>query len=357
MSSKEQNVESVLSVGKPAIINVEPKREAGLRFPTVIRGWEKGVDVLLDRPKDCGRYVPLKEDTECVVLFVHMGSACAFRTRILSWDNWGDNSRLRVKWPPEVEVESFRKHERFEAHLPCTVSKADTAPIEGEITDLSLGGCGLTLPVHIEEGTSAKLSFAVPDGMAFDGVKAIVRSARRADDTMFALGCQFEAHEELVRGEIAFFLAHTVGRRQDQDEPAGRVVLVGEDTARSTPLVQALAAKGYRAYVAPNAVDGLSRLRMVGASAVVIDQETPDLDGPAIVRVLRSTKDLRELPVFVCGGDETAFSKEGSDLSIAGYFKSLEPSDALCEAVVKSTESNSGAPQKPAAPAAKQDSD
>ena len=337
MANEETSVESVLRVGNTVVLNLGPSGKEGPRHRTVVRGWEKPVEIVLDRPKDAGRYVPLHEDAPCVVLFVAGGKACAFKTQILSWDNWGDNCRLRVAWPTAIETVSFRKFERFKVHLDCTVSQSDKPDVKGEIQDLSLGGCGFLLPVEVCKDTTVTLSFTLSDGRSLEGVKAVVRNGRRVGEEAFIMGCGFAENQEHILSEIAFFIAAMFGRGEAGEKGPGRVLIIDDSSERSAPLWRALTERGCEAYLASSAVDGLARLRLVGAKALVISQEQQDLDPVAIVRLLRATHGLETLPVFVYGGNEAELRKKADEVGITGYFASSKMTDAICDAVVKAT--------------------
>jgi len=337
MANEQTSVESVLRVGNTVVLKLGPSDKEGLRHRTVVRGWEKPVEIVLDRPKDAGRYVPLYGDAPCVVLFVAEGKACAFETQILNWDNWGDNCRVRIAWPTVIETVSFRSHERSEVCLDCTLSQSDKPDVKGVIQDISLSGCGILLPVHVCKDTTVTLSFTLSDGHFLEGVKAVVRNGRRVGEEAFIMGCEFAGNQEHIQSEIGFFIATMCGRGEAGERRAGRVLIIDDSSERSAPLWRALTERGCEAYLASTAVDGLARLRLVGAKALVLNQEQQDLDPVAIVRLLRATHGLETLPVFVYGGNEAELRKKADEVGITGYFASSKMTDAICDAVVEAT--------------------
>ena len=337
MANEEMSVESLLHVGNTVVLNLGPSRKEGPRYQTVVRGWEKPVEIVLDRPKDVGRYVPLYERSPCVVLFVAEGKACAFQTRIVSWDNWGDNCRLRVAWPTAIEIVPLRSHERSKVHLDCTVSQSDKADVKGVIQDISLGGCGILLPVQLCKDTTVTLALTLSDGRFLEGVKAVVRNERRVGEEGFLMGCEFVEDREHIQSEIGFFIATMFGRGEAGKGAARRVLIIDDRSERSAPLWRALTERGCQAFLASNAVDGLARLRLVGVKALVINQEQQDLDSLAMVRLLRATHGLETLPVFVYGGDEAELQQKADEVGITGYFASSKMTDAICDAVIEAT--------------------
>jgi len=337
MANEEMSVESVLHVGNTVVLNLGSSGREGVRHRSVLRGWTKPVEIVLDRPKDAGRYVPLYGKEPCVALFVAEGKACAFETHVLNWDNWGHSCRLRVAWPRGIKAVSFRKFERSEVCIDCTVSQGGKPDVKGVIQDISLGGCGIVLPVEARKNTPVTLSFTLSDGHSLERVKAVVRNARRVGEEIFIIGFEFAQKQEDARNEIEFFIASMFGDDEAQDRGAGRVMIIDDNSERAAPLWQALTARGCEAYLASNAVDGLARLRLVGARALVINQEQQDLDPVAIVRLLHASHGLETLPVFVYGGKEAELGKKAEEVGIAGYFASPKMTDAICDAIEKAT--------------------
>jgi c-di-GMP-binding flagellar brake protein YcgR len=236
MSDGTQDVERYLNVGTPAILHTEPHRKDGPRYRTVIRGWQKGSYVMLDMPAD--DEIALVRGQPCVVRFVADGDACGFDARA---QNWGSRIHpyFRVNWPRHIEVVSVRKHERIEAMLPCTIVLDDESSQEGEIRDLSGGGCGVFLSQPQPVGARLRACFRLPDGTNIENLACAVRNVRPDPAGAFH-GCEFEEDQTGARNDLDFFVSTTLERLRVTTRATQRVLFLANDPEDVAVLLQLL---------------------------------------------------------------------------------------------------------------------
>jgi len=317
MRFDESEIDSFLSVGDVVMVHLDPAKKWEVRYKTCVRGWHKPHHIILDRPRSKGLLVRLSEGFPCVVRLLSGGKAVGFASRVLDWDSPGAHPYCRVAWPEQLQVVSFRQHERINLFVPCTITVGDTTH-DGQVQNLSVDGCRVHAHAEIEEGSPVELSFTMPDGLPVECVRAEVRNVQpRPDGALF--GCHVTPGQEHVQSDMAFYIAAMLNRSQAGHEATPRLLIVANDPQNTKALSGTFERHGWDTFVASTSFEGLLRLRMVFPSALLVSQEQEDLGCLEMLRLLKSTRGLEALPVFLYGRD-AEIKQQARDAGSAGHF-------------------------------------
>jgi len=322
MGIEARNVERVLAVGAVAVLHSEPHRKDGPRFKSVVRGWRKGAHLLLDRARhESGSLAALNEGQPCVIRYLHEGQACAFDSMVLDWDTRKHAPYMRVAWPEQIEFMSFRRYERVKVMIPVRFTGASGEVSEGEMVDLSIGGCGLEGRTPVEAGSRIQMDFTLPEGRLLEGIKAVVKSGRPSKSGHF-LGCEFQGGQMAVESDVAFFVSRLLElQRQDSGDTMERRVLIMEaDPKMSAKLRKQLERQQFDTVMAGNLIDAFHRFRAAPPSAVVVNQHFADLAGTEVCRILCQASEHEAVPVFLYGSEADDFEAQAEASGAAGAF-------------------------------------
>lgn len=332
----KEDLEAYLKVGGSVVIQPHPSYPPGARYDTRVRGWETHKYVMFDRIQaGSERIIPVHEDQTCIVRFVSGGRACAFTSKVVDWNSRREASWVRVTWPDDVEVKSFRKHDRVKANLPCTLSKGGQTLGNGEIQDISLGGCAVQVSEELHFGNRVALTFSMPNGVRIQDAEIIVRKARKVGDRRWLLGGEFCEGQEYLQNEVAAFVASSLRPDRAKLDKARRCVLILDGNAvMREALCSGLSQLGCEAISTANAVEGFYHLLAAMPSALVVSQELADLSGIEVVRVLKVNPTFEALPILLYGGNDPSLSERALQAGAARY---LAPSASMvvdvCDAV------------------------
>lgn len=319
---ERRDIERFLAVGKTVIFHAEPNRETAPRFKSAIRGWRKGSHVLLDRLKTPdGNFVTVHAGQPCVVRFLHEGHACAFDSAVIDWDSRRSSPYMRLMWPKEFKHACFRKFERVKVQAPCSVS-VNGQNWEGELRDLSIGGCGLEAGMLVAPKETVLLSFDLPDGALIRDIQAVVRSERKMNTGLF-LGCEFASGQEAVEGDIAFFVTASLNQCRAEGpngDPRPRVLVMDDDRDRCTKLRRKFEQGGCEVFLASNVVDGMLRLRMTPPAVLLASESLQDLAGTEVCRIVKMSPYAENLKVYVYGGEGEGIERRTQQAKADGYF-------------------------------------
>lgn len=280
MGQAHGEIERMLVVGTVLVFQTEPNNRFAHRVPTVFRGWRTGHHLLIDRPKlPNGMHMALQEAQQCVVRFVHDGVACAFDTQILDWDTRQHAPYARVRWPSRIEQVKFRRFERVSVNEPCRVayplSDSNWELTEGQLRDVSIGGCAILAKGAIDDNTPLRLTFTLPDGVQVKELRAVVRNVRMAGNR-YLIGCSFDDGTPDEREKVVFFITSALQlRRLQEHEAAVHVLLIDTDAGRCREVRELLDREGYVVAAAQTVVDGLYLLRMTPPEVVLLGNGIP----------------------------------------------------------------------------------
>jgi c-di-GMP-binding flagellar brake protein YcgR len=333
MPSESQDIAKYLVVGRQVTIQPEPHKGTKLRYQSAMRGWRKGSYIVLDSPPGSEGVLAIVGGLPCAIRFMNEGHAYAFYTRVMESTS-KKSPFLRVQWPQDLQGVQVRRHERAKVKLPCTLSFEDGRAVEGELCDLSLGGCRITCEDACEEASAFTLKFHLPDGCLVDGVVAVVRSASPMKEGV-CLGCEFSEIDDGALHDIDFFVSNSFQRLREPSAHAVNVLFIGPETSELTPLKERLEAFNCDVCIVSSTVDGMFRLRLVPPLAVMIDYDQPDMPGIEVCRLLRKTRGLEKLPIFIFGGGESDGTKACREVGATRYFRSLREMHQVLESIVR----------------------
>lgn len=313
-------VSNHLQVGTVVIFATARFAARGARYKSVIRGWRVGGHILLDRPADeHGVLASLQENQECTIRFVHNGLAVAFTSHIIEWDTRRANPHLRISWPVSAETSSFRRFERVEVRFPCRVL-CDKREIEGEVRDISIGGCGMELESPCDVGSSVNLSFELPNGSVIHHLDATVRMCRPVEQ-QFMVGCEFTSEKNVAQSDIGFFITSMRALLRKESPPRGdtRILALEHNSAFGHRLLVLFERKGCALTVVDNAMDAFHRMRLFAPVAVALCRDPTDLDALIICSTIRKHSEYSHVPIFVYGRLDPAFAGRATEAGAAAY--------------------------------------
>jgi len=99
--------------------------------------------------------------------------------------------------------------------------------------------------------------------------------------------------------------------------------------------------KGFDAFMATNAIDGIHRLRMFPPKAVLINEVMPGTSGTEICRIIRTAPGYTALPIVLYGFLNKTHTERGQD---AGATATILAGDRMIDNVVATLEKNLAAP-------------
>lgn len=325
METKE--VERYLRVGAVVMLYTGLTRKDAPNARTIMRGWHAGSHVFVDRPKtDRDSFLALQEKQTVILRYIVEGQACAFSTQIIDWDSRKGYPYLRLLWPTEIQLAAFRKHERLKVNLPCQISSEGGASFEGEIQDLSEGGCGVwvdkaSTAASIEPGSRLIINFRLPNGVMIEDLRICAKGVR-AQQAGLILGCQYEGKQFDLINDISFFATSVQEhQRLDAGDFKRRFALVIEpDPALAQKIRREFIRRNVEAITVSAMVDGIHFLRISPPSVIVARADLPELPGSALCRLLRNTRGLEIVPVFLYGEFEAGQSEDFMNAGATAVF-------------------------------------
>lgn len=332
MAEHRDDIERFLAVGQVAVIQTEPNRKEGPRFPTTFLGWRRGRAIYIEHPRTLeGRDVAFRDGQTCVLRFVHDGQACAFTAGVLDWTGARGEAQVRLRWPESIETLVLRRFDRIPYHGPVQARLARGEMLIGHFGDLSLGGCGVLLPQNVSKGEVIQLSFSLPDGAEIQNLAVTVKMARQTAEGNF-LGCEMEPGQEASRNDIALFVTAELTRSRGGAANAGaepRALIVEPNQNTVATLRKLLARHNIEILATSSTVDVFHSVRALPLHAVAIRHDLPEIPGVEVCRLIRNARGLDTLPLFLYDG-------EGLDPHIkgTGITKWLPSSPSLLTEIV-----------------------
>ncbi len=128
--------------------------------------------------------------------------------------------------------------------------------------------------------------------------------------------------------------------------PDAHVLVVEDDVPLATLLEQTLQSKGYRVTVAHRAATAIEHLRNGRFDAITLDLGLPDDDGFSVIRMMRDTPAVADVPVIVVSGmaDRRALGATGPSSAVSDWIvKPFDP-NRLLAAVTLAAKSRTGVP-------------
>lgn len=332
MSSEQKDLVPFLQVGEAAVLHLNPWQDAGARHRTILRGWYPESHLIFDRPVQDGHCVSLQKGEGCVIRYVTQGRALGFNSVILEYDLRQEKPTCMVLWPKAFEMFSFRRYERIVLTAPCQV-KVGEDMFDGVVNDISERGCRIKVHASLSVAATVELSFELPGCLPIEGIRASVRSRYYAPSGA-VLGCEFEAEQEHLQSDIAFFVASSIERGGSDRKELRRVFIVDSNPLSSAGLRDLFNDNGWEAFVASSSVEGLLRLRMLPPTALLINESHDDMVGIEVLRLLHASRGLEHLRLFVYGGKSDELRTNAAEAGLSGYFIAGTPLFDICSSVI-----------------------
>ncbi|HOZ45527.1 MAG TPA: PilZ domain-containing protein [Candidatus Hydrogenedentes bacterium] len=318
-----KDLENYLAVGQVMVFHPEPDQPSAHRLRTILRGWDKGFYLALDRPKLDNRFLALREQQRCIIRFLYEGMACGFDTYVQDWETEKGRPQFRVAWPDHFKMASIRKHERVQLSLPATIDMGQSEHIPAELIDLSLGGCGILVNRPVKVGSAMRISLDLPDGTSIHQMKAVARSVRTDTKGTF-VGCSFEPGQEVLLSDIRFYVFALLGRMRGEDSLPQSVLVMEPEPGERQGIGAMLEEGGYQVIQSSGIVDGFFRLRLAQPMAFVLDCDQGELPWTEICRVVKNTRGFEKLPIFLYAGGRTSIREQALKAGVTAYFDTRE---------------------------------
>ena len=340
MPIEQKDIETFLKVGCPVVFYPNLNWQSSPKYTTWIRGWRKPTYILLDKPKISGRNAAIRENETCMIQYVNTGRVCMFESTVFDWDTRSHNACCRIGWPDTVRTNSFRRNERVPIITSCRLF-LDEAMIEGRVLNVSMGGCQCSAAEPLPVDTTGEVSFALPDGCVVDRAKIIVRNVHQGESGGYDMGLSFADGQVFVQGGVGFFVMSVLERADGLRDNPHRVIVIDQNPETGGLLRDLLEKRGYDPFVAEGPVDGFYRLHGGGMKALLINQSTTPFNGVDLCRMVKSSADFVELPVYVYGGQGADWASQAKDAGAAAH---LPEGTALADIVAALAEGDEAPP-------------
>ncbi len=300
------SIESYFSVGALVVVEYSLPLMRRQYARCILRGWQNNAYILLD-PCEPEQIRPLHRKDPCAIRFIESGSVCGFTTTILDPSDALDRE-FKVAWPKQFQVKRLRMYERVKASIPCSVRVAGEAFEGCTIHDISVGGCGVTLPRKLELGAEAQIEFDLMNWMPLC-LKASARKATPAGGA-FDTGFAFLDADVSAQEAIRFFVCTRLEHARTTDDHSLRVVVYETDPGNSRRILEHLAENGIEVAAAACLVDAFHLLRLTPPHAFVIGNVAPGLAAEDVARIVLATHGCESMLIFIVG--EQPASSDGS---------------------------------------------
>jgi twitching motility two-component system response regulator PilG len=209
--------------------------------------------------------------------------------------------------------------------------------VQGELTDISVGGCRVLADEAFPVDTDCRLAFTLPDGTHIDGVSIAVCNCARYG-SRHSLGCTFSDRDELAWNDIEFYVATTLTRVRGE-APGAASILILDAQPRSIHAARTmLEREGYDVATTQSAVDAFFMLRMHAPDLFLVNQAIPDMDAATLCATLRASRRFEALPIVIYGGNP-AKAQPVLDAGANEYVEDLMPTPELRERIERYTDS------------------
>ena len=190
-------------------------------FTITVRGWYKGLYIVMDLPKVGADYFRIAPQTGIQIHYTKDGVFVNFKsTSILSFVQ--AISLLVIEYPRKFDTHNLRKHQRFKAHFPMRYSyTVGGQKIEdnGIVRDVSSGGILFTHSKQITNENPLTLSLDVPNCGAIQSQAVEIRNLRKnpkSQASQFVTGVKWLNLSPEVESIISKFLEmRTKDRRSE----------------------------------------------------------------------------------------------------------------------------------------------
>ena len=200
-------------IGTEMMLRVE-NNEAHLKSSLI--GIDQNHYLILKTPKTPEVESLLKIDKSVKAIFLHNGTIYGFISKILSVIGT-PVPLFFLSYPEIMEKHELRKNLRIDCSIPVCLHKDENIDYTGIITDLSSGGCGVTisktirqLPTYIKVDSVLGLSCEMLEIQRDRTIRCIVKN-KILDDKKLHMGLQFDNADADILKQIQSYVNRVLG--------------------------------------------------------------------------------------------------------------------------------------------------
>ena len=328
----KNDFEDLLFPGCASIISFDMNKAAP-RMRSTLRGWRYNAYFIFDIPADPSARELIGRSTHCIARMFADGTAIAFRSHIIDMTD-EPHPVFRVAWPTQTETLPLRKTERVPFRSACSID-VNGEPGQGELLDISLGGCGVVSARPLDPGMVITVGFTLPDGRLLQNVSAIVRSSAHEDGPGWLLGCSFQELSSEQVEALHYIVSLRLDQAEDGDHHVRRVLLMGQSGEYITELRGLFESQGYQVLLTGSVLESLFRLRLQQPSAFILAAQTPEISGIDVCGMIRRAHGFDRMAIFLYGEIEPGKNEALRNAGVDGVFRSLGTTDQVFKQVIQ----------------------
>lgn len=208
-----KNVSFYCPVGTDLVLRLEG---VDARLKSTLIGVDHGEFLIVRTPRAAGIEPLLIKGSPVKVIFLHDGTIYGFLSKFLHQVRV-PSPLIFISYPKDMERHEIRKNLRIDCYIPATLLIGDQMERQGVISDLSIGGCRVTLN---NEGTSLSaqlkpesvLMMAIEMlGIQSDrSIRSIVKNVHQ-DANKIHIGVKFDTSDADVLSSIQEYVERVLG--------------------------------------------------------------------------------------------------------------------------------------------------
>jgi c-di-GMP-binding flagellar brake protein YcgR len=189
-----------------SVIFVQSMENKAVKAKSTVIGARHGDFVIIEDPVvhfSDRLFSKLTGDIQCQYLYE--GDLYEFTSKVRYY---GKEAYAVIDYPAQFRQTQLRKHHRIRVNIETKIKvQKERDMITGVMTDISSGGCQLTIPsmLLLAKGTECSLSFVLPDNTHIESVSGVIRSIKldkRSNSS--EIGLQFIQDQEQLDKIISF---------------------------------------------------------------------------------------------------------------------------------------------------------
>jgi c-di-GMP-binding flagellar brake protein YcgR len=200
-------------IGTELMLRVENN---DVQMKSALVGMDRGKFLILKTPKtpDVESLLKVEQSVKCI--FLHNGTIFGFISKVLNAIEL-PAPLFFLSCPAEMERHELRKNLRIDCSIPVGIHKDEKTEYTGVVTDLSSGGCGVTIsnagrpapadmPIDSVLGLSCEM-LGIQQGR---NIRCIVKNQFH-DDKKMHIGFQFDNNDADILEKIQSYVNRVLG--------------------------------------------------------------------------------------------------------------------------------------------------